>query len=153
MKKRKSKRWSRGPEEPEILLTGRVDQVAPEPSGFQELRDETRSIEETARGDSPDDMEQARLRAHDTLLALMSLGYLHPRSHEALLDRSDVPLGELVDAVRAFQEDGGLTATGELDAVTYEALLGEYEKILSAEEPIGEVDDFGPMHAEKPLRD
>jgi hypothetical protein len=126
------------------------DDADAEPAGIEDVRQMQTSVGAASEGVLLDeDLEQARLRVRDVQVILVALGYLDK-------EHGDIEVtGEWSqrtrDAVADFQDDHGLDRGGQIDGVTYEALLAEHEAALEAKEPTNEPDEFEPVHPEKPL--
>lgn len=103
------------------------------------------TVDAASRGDSSrSSLEEARQQVRDAQSALVALGYdIHGHSHGHGID-AVWGLGTQA-ALRQFQEEYELHATGHLDAATYEALMALYERAVESHESVEPEDDYMPM--------
>lgn len=153
-------------EEVPTLENNPDSRVVDEAPGYLDVQNMSTSIGVAAEGyprddeSDPNDLEQARLRVHDVQVALVGLGY-----DVSVVNRGGG--GDGIDgmwgpgtreAVRAFQDEHELTANGELDSDTYQAILAAYETALESgaggidPELTGDEDDFETVQMEPGAR-
>lgn len=141
-----------------VPLPEMPDPIPSEPGDMEEVRRMRSTVGAAAGGHIPEeDIEEARLRLHDAQVALSALGYDRVTGeHERPLatdGTNGVWDNDTANALSAFQRDHDLEITGQLDAETYQALMGEYETGLETESRRDEQDPFSPIHAERPVND
>lgn len=143
--------------EPQALQGPDVDErIEDEPPGYLEVEEMDTTIGAASGGYLTDESdENARLRLHDVQVALVAMGYdITGGEASDPTDGIDDTWGPATrDAIAQFQEEHGLPRIGQLDATTYEAILGVYETGLETQSHMVDQDDFTPVQPEHPLNE
>lgn len=132
------------------------DRVDDEPRGFTDVAAMATSIGAAASGylraseANPNDLEQARLRLHDTQVALVALGYdVSGKGRGGGGDGIDGIWGPATrNAIAEFQDEHDMARTGQLDSETYQAILAAHEsavETVTADDDSADPDEWAVM--------